>query len=462
MILHQFYLGCLAHASYLIGDEVTGTAWVVDPQRDVEPYLVFARDHGLRITDVVLTHIHADFVAGHRELRDRCGAVIHLGPDAKAAFTHRSEADGATYQVGQVRLRFLHTPGHTPEGISLVVHDCAQPGEPAAAVLTGDTLFVGDVGRPDLLAAVGADPVVLAGQLQESLGKLLQLPDDCLVYPAHGAGSLCGRSLGATNQSTIGQERRSNYALQPMDRASFVAAVTADQPPAPAYFAHDVAANRADLPSLVATLVDLDWAGWTAAVAAGAQVLDVRDGASFAGGHLPGAINVGLRGQFATWAGAVLDPARPVALIADTAEQADEAALRLRRIGFDALAGSLRGGMASVPPSTTINRLPRLAAIDLAAEQSGAHPPVVVDVRQSSEYAAGHIPGAMLIPLAELPKRWRELAGHARVVVHCAGGYRSLVAASLLRSHGLLAEDLLGGYQAWVRATAPAAALANH
>src|SRR5438067_5648116 len=296
MILKQFYLNCLAHASYIIADETTKTAAVVDPQRDIDQYLAFAADHGLRIAHVFLTHFHADFVAGHLELRDRTGAAIYLGAAARAEYPFTALHDGDVVELGRVRLKALETPGHTPESISIVVHDLDQSATEPHAVLTGDTLFIGDVGRPDLRVALGWSAADLGNLLYDSLReKLLKLPDGSLVYPAHGAGSLCGKALSKETVSTLGEQRRSNYALQPMSKQEFVALVTADQPDAPPYFTYDAVLNSKEHPTLDAALArelnPLPLDRVIAMQADGAQVLDTRDPGEFAAAHLAGSIN---------------------------------------------------------------------------------------------------------------------------------------------------------------------------
>ena len=315
MIFKQFYLPCLAHASYLIGDEKSGTAVVVDPQRDTDQYLAFAAEHGLKIKHVFLTHLHADFVAGHLELRDRAGAMIYLGAAAKATYPFTPLRDGETLEFGRVRLTVLETPGHTPESISILVYDLnALDAAPAArpyAVLTGDTLFIGDVGRPDLRAALGWSAAELGGMLFDSLHtKLLPLPDESLVYPAHGAGSLCGKSISKETVSTLGEQRRLNYALQPMTKEAFLQVVTADQPEAPAYFTYDAVLNSEERPTLDQTLARVNPMSLDDVLAAqktGGQILDTRDSSDFAAAHLAGSINIGLGGQYATWVGTVLN-----------------------------------------------------------------------------------------------------------------------------------------------------------
>src|ERR1700688_1010350 len=333
MIFKQFYLPCLAHASYLIGDEKTGTAAVVDPQRDIDQYIAFAAEHSLKIKHVFLTHLHADFIAGHLELRDRVGAGIYLGAAAKAGYAFTPLRDGDILEFGRVRLKILETPGHTPESISILVYDLTKSDTQPHAVLTGDTLFIGDVGRPDLRASLGWTANNLATHLYESLrDKLLTLPDECLVYPAHGAGSLCGKALIKETFSTLGEQRRFNYALQPMSEEAFVRLVTADQPDATPYFTYDAILNTREHATLNKNLkevlhpVELDEV--IRLGDASAQILDVRDAAEFAKGHLARSINIGLGGQYATWAGTLLDRAKPIVIIAEPGRE-QEAALRL-------------------------------------------------------------------------------------------------------------------------------------
>jgi glyoxylase-like metal-dependent hydrolase (beta-lactamase superfamily II) len=446
MIFQQFYLTCLAHASYLIGDDTSRRAVVVDPQRDVGQYVAFAAERGLTITDVVLTHIHADFVAGHLALRDQVGARVHLGRRAAVEFAFHALGEGDVIDLGKVRLLTVETPGHTPEGISLVV---AEGSAEPTAVLTGDTLFVGDIGRPDLLASVGVSADALARALFASLRRLAALPDAVKVYPAHGAGSLCGKNLGKETSSTIGQEKIGNYALNIRDEAAFVAAVTADQPEVPAYFGHDVAVNKREHATAVQRSPALDVPQFEAVIASGAQVLDVRDPAAFAGAHVIGAFNVGLRGQFAMWAGAVLDPARDIVVVADAGDQ-DETLIRLRRIGFDRVRGHLDGGMAALAGRLElVAGSRRIDAEDLSRRLQQADPPLVIDVRRHDEYANGNIPGSRNIPLQGLGRSLAGLPQGREIVVNCAGGYRSAIAASVLSARGFTVADLVGGYSAW-------------
>src|ERR1700730_14160011 len=349
MILKQYYLGCLAHASYLLGDEATSTAIIVDPQRDIQQYLTDAEKFGLQIRHVFLTHFHADFVAGHLELRDRCGATIHLGSRAQAEYAFVAMKDGDTLTFPGLRLQVLETPGHTIESISILLFDLQKDAGKPYAVLTGDTLFIGDVGRPDLRVSLGWTAPELGGYPYHSLhNKLLQLPDDTLVYPAHGAGSLCGKHLSSDTVSTLGEQRRFNYALQPMTKAEVVRLVAAEQPDAPAYFTFDAILNTRERPTLDSALQHalqpVELSEVLEMGDAGAQILDVRDATEFAKGHMAGSINIGLGGQYATWAGTLLDRTKPIVIIAEPGRE-QEAALRLGRIRFDHVKGYLRGGM---------------------------------------------------------------------------------------------------------------------
>ena len=461
MILQQFYLKCLAHASYLVGDETTGVAAVVDPQRDVDQYLEFASERGLRIEHVVLTHLHADFVAGHLELRDRVGATIYLGAKASAEYAFTPLGDGDEVRLGAIRLRALETPGHTPESISLLVFDPAVSADAPVAVLTGDTLFVGDVGRPDLRASLGWSASDLGKLLYDSLhGKLLKLPDASLVYPAHGAGSLCGRALSQETVSTIGEQRRVNYALRPMSQADFVKLVTADQPDAPPYFTYDAVLNSKERPTLDETLarevqpIPLD--GVLALQEAGAQVLDTRDAGEFASAHLKGSINVGLGGQYATWAGTVLRHERPIVIVAAPGRE-HESAVRLGRIGFDNVVGYLQGGLGSLAGHPDlVGRTERLSPA-VASERSGAA--TVVDVRTPHEREEGAIAGSIFVPLSQLEHRLGEIPHGRPLIVHCAAGYRSSIAASVLKREGFDdVSEIAGGMAAWQAAGLPVAA----
>ena len=464
MIFHQFYLNCLAHASYLIGDEETRTAVVVDPRRDIGPYLEEAERHGLRIRHVFLTHFHADFVAGHLELRDRTGAAIYLGAAARAEYAFTPMKEGDTLEFGNVRLEVLETPGHTAESISILVFDLARDATKPHAVLTGDTLFVGDVGRPDLRASLGWSATDLGRLLYHSLHtKLLPLPDSTAVYPAHGAGSLCGKSISKETTSTIGAQRQSNYALQPMSRDEFVALVTADQPDPPRYFTYDAVLNAKERPTLDAILesvlkpLPLDRV--LELQRAGGQVVDVREPATFAQGHLSGSINIGLSGQYATWAGTLLHHDVPIVIIAEPGRE-EEAAMRLGRIGFDNVAGYLDGGMQALEErADLVVETERASAASVAEDLASREPaPLVLDVRTPQEWQGKRIDGSVNVPLNQLPSRLADLPRDRTTVVHCAGGYRSSIAVSLLQRHGFThLIDLIGGIAAWEAAKLPLA-----
>jgi glyoxylase-like metal-dependent hydrolase (beta-lactamase superfamily II)/rhodanese-related sulfurtransferase len=462
MNLKQYYLGCLSHASYLITDERTRTAAVVDPQRDVEQYLADAAAGGYQIKHVLLTHFHADFLAGHIELRDRAGATIYLGNRAEAEFDFVKLKDGNRIQMGDVRLEILETPGHTPEGISILVYDLAKNPSRPHAVLTGDTLFIGDVGRPDLLASIGVTADELADMLYDSLTqKLVKLPDETLVYPAHGAGSMCGKSLSKETVSTIGEQKKFNYALQPMTRDEFKRLVTEEQPEAPAYFVHDAIRNRQERPSLERTLAASLQALSLDEVLRlrnqGAQLLDVRDAADFEGAHLAGSLNIALQGKYATWCGTILRQDAPIVVIAEPGSE-EEAVMRLGRIGFDNVAGYLRSGMEALRDRPElVARIDRITAVALAEELKGTNPPVVIDVRTDKEWSAGHIAGSRNVPLNHLRERLAELPPDRPAVVHCEGGYRSAIAASVLAGGGRKnVLDLVGGFKAWTASKLPA------
>jgi hydroxyacylglutathione hydrolase len=452
MYFEQFYLGCLAHASYMLGSE--GEAAVVDPQRDVEIYLKAAEQHGLEIRHIFETHLHADFVSGHLELAKRTGAKIYIGAQAGATFPHVALHDGSELRFGKLRIIALETPGHTPEGVCLVVIDKEKSQDPWA-VLTGDTLFIGDVGRPDLSKT--HTPQQLAGSLYDSLhDKLMKLGDQVLVYPAHGAGSLCGRNMRAERSSTIGTERLTNYALQIKGRDEFIRQLTENLPSRPEYFLQDAQINRTgasalsempDLPPISAgELDDL--------LKQGVFVLDVRPNADFAAAHVPGSINIALSGQFASWAGAIMGlSARPV-LVGDTQEQYDEARLRLARVGIEDPRGFLQGGIAAWKAAGfSMASVPQIKVQELS--QRSAHLQLL-DVRREAEWQAGHIEGAEWFPLDNFKISAPELDPAVTVAVHCQGGYRSMIACSLLQRAGLQnVMNVTGGFDAWRQAGLP-------
>ena len=455
MYFEQFYLGCLAHASYMLGSK--GEAAVVDPQRDVEIYLRAADQQGLKIRHIFETHLHADFVSGHLELAKRTGATIYIGAQAGATFPHAALRDGSEVRFGKLHITALETPGHTPEGICLVVTDEEQSQDPWA-VLTGDTLFIGDVGRPDLSKT--HTPQQLAGNLYDSLhGKLMTLSDRVLVYPAHGAGSLCGRNMRAERSSTIGTERLTNYALQIKSREEFIRLLTEDLPSRPEYFLQDAQINRAGAPALseLRDLPPISAADLDTLLQQGVFVLDVRPNAGFAAAHVPGSVNIALSGQFASWAGAIMGlNARPV-LVADTPEQYAEARLRLARVGIEDTRGFLQGGIAAWKQAGfPMAAVPQISVQELSRQRSSHLQ--MLDVRREPEWYAGHIEGAEWFPLDNFKISAPELDPSAPVAVHCQGGYRSMIACSLLQRAGIEnVMNVTGGFEAWRQAGLPVA-----
>jgi glyoxylase-like metal-dependent hydrolase (beta-lactamase superfamily II)/rhodanese-related sulfurtransferase len=454
MYFKQYYLGCLSHASYLVGDEASGRAVVVDPQRDVAQYVNDAAAAGLTIERVIETHFHADFLSGHLELQNATGATISYGSaaEASAEFPIDGLADGERLSLGEVELEVRHTPGHTPESISIVIYERAADEVPYG-VLTGDTLFIGDVGRPDLLTSVGVTADELARQLYRSTREqLLTLPDATRVFPAHGAGSACGKFLSSETSSTIGQQRRTNYALQPMSEDDFVHAVTEGQSLSPLYFAfaanrnkqaHDMLAE--DQPPRPMSLTEV-----LAEQRRGAVVLDTRDPAVFAQGHLVGSYNVGLAGRYAEYAGDVLTAEQPLVLVGEPGTEL-EGRNRLARIGFDRVIGYLHDPVEEfLAHRGWIVGASRLTASELAERIATVDALQLVDVRGPGEVAGGKIARASEVPLPRILDRLADLDPTAPTVVYCAGGYRSMIAASLMRASGFRdVSDLIGGYGAW-------------
>ena len=458
MYFKQFYLACLAHASYLIGSD--GEAVVVDPQRDVDEYLAEASAQGFQIKYVIETHLHADFVSGHQEIAARTGAQIVFGEKAGVQFAHRAVRDGEELRIGKAVLQILETPGHTPEGICILVTDTASPDEPQK-LLTGDTLFIGDVGRPDLAGGKGYTPQMMAEMMYDTLhGKLLKLPDEVEVYPAHGAGSMCGKNMSKETSSTIGEQRKFNYALKPMSKDQFVTMMTADLPEAPIYFPKDMEINRSGArglselqppaafsPQQVRELQDQ-----------GHILLDVRSAADFGAAHVPGSMNIGLGGQFAMWAGSLIPLNAAIVVIADTSAQVDESVVRLARVGIENVKGFLEGGVESWRAAGfPVDAIEQVTVAQLK-EQMANDDLQIVDVRRPGEYVNGHVPRALNAPLASLDKSLGPLPlrKDKLTAVICAGGYRSSAAASLLQKHGF--SNLLnvsGGTGAWINAGYP-------
>jgi hydroxyacylglutathione hydrolase len=454
MYFEQFYLGCLAHASYMLASE--GEAIVIDPQRDVEIYLTAAAEHDLKIRHIFETHLHADFVSGHRELAERTGAKIYIGPEGGARFSRVEVGNGYQLRVGKLRLDVLHTPGHTPESICLVVTDEEKSDSPWAA-FTGDTLFIGDVGRPDL--SQSHTPAELAGLLYDSLhNKLMKLPGDVLVYPAHGAGSLCGRNMRAERSSTIATERMTNYALQIGNRDEFIHELTSKVPVRPEYFAQDAEINRDGAAPLsqITQLKPLAPQALQSLLDQGVIALDVRPPSDFAKAHVPGSINIALSGQFASWAGSVIGlTARPV-LIADNDEQLSEACLRLARVGIEDARGFLEGGIegwkeACMPVATV-----QETSVEQLNQWLRSGETELIDVRREGEWKSGHIEGAIWTPLDTLSRDLPAIDHNRRLAVQCKSGYRSAIACSVLQKAGFKnVVNVLGGLDAWQAAKLP-------
>ena len=452
MKFNQYYLECLSHASYLIGDETTGRAVVVDPQRDVSEYIADAKELGMTIELVIETHFHADFISGHLELAEATGAKIVYSAVAEPEFDFMAVADGERYSLGDVELEFRHTPGHTPESMSIVIYEHAGDEVPYG-VLTGDTLFIGDVGRPDLLASIGFTRDELADKLYDSLhNKLMTLPDDTKVYPAHGAGSACGKNLSTELWSTMGEQRKTNYALRASSKETFVEMVTEGQPPAPSYFVYNAILNRKgrDLMDEEKMPPAMTYEEAKAALAGGAVLVDGRDPEEFGSGHLKGAINIGLEGRYAEFAGSVIKPDVDIVLFTDP-DRVLEGKNRLGRIGFDRVIGYVADPYAVMFENQgDVEVASRLTVPNLDERIADVPTLQVVDVRNPGEAAGGMIADAVNIPVGQLPDRLAELDPRKPTVVYCAGGYRSSVAASLLRQRGFEdVSDLLGGYNAW-------------
>ncbi len=463
MYFKQFYLGCLAHASYLIGSD--GVAAVVDPQRDVDQYSDEAQAQNLKIKYIIETHLHADFVSGHRELAAKTGAEIVFGKEAGATFPHRAAKDGDELNIGRVKLRIMETPGHTPESICILVTDTggiADEGARAPSpqkVLTGDTLFIGDVGRPDLAGGRGYTPQDMAAMMYDSLHeRLLKLDDSVEVYPAHGAGSMCGKNLSTETSSTIGQQRKFNYALQPMSKDEFVKMMTTDLPEAPAYFAKDAEINRAGAAAMdqLPQPTPLTPAEVFERAQDGAVILDVRSAAEFGAGHILGSVNIGLGGQFASWAGSLIPLNSAIVIVAESEEKVGEAQIRLARVGLESVMGFLAGGIYGWNQTGfKVDAVPQISVSELKDLIETRPDLQLIDVRRPAEYESGHAPGAITAPLAKLrdvlPSLRLDLAKPTAVI--CAGGYRSSAATSILQPLGFVnVLNVTGGTTAWINA----------
>lgn len=442
MHFKQFYLGCLSHASYYLGSN--GEAVVIDPQRDVQQYLDEAAADGAKIKYIIETHSHADFVSGHRELAAKTGAQIVFGQKAETGFETLKVKDGDILNVGHIRLRVYETPGHTPEGISILATGAGEPDR----LFTGDTLFIGDVGRPDLVGSKGFTAEQMAGMLYDSLHeKIMPLADETLVFPAHGAGSHCGRSLSKETFSTLGEQRQFNYALQPMAKDEFIRIVTADQPPAPAYFAESAAKNLAGASSLSEIAPPKESTAEQAAEFDGV-VIDVRTNTEYGSGHIPNSINIGLGGQFAPWVGQMVPVGTPITVAAANYEQVEEAVMRLARVGFETATNYVivrEGSVLKSTPQVSVRDVAKFAANDAATQ--------LIDVRRPAEYAAGHAKGALNIPLDVLSRELDRVDPGRPTFVICQSGYRSSLASGILENAGVREiNNVTGGTKAWIDA----------
>lgn len=448
--IERCYLGCLAHASYMVGSE--GVAAVIDPQRDVEVYLEAAARHGWRIEHIIETHLHADFISGHRELAERTGARIYLGEGSEAQFDHIAVRDGDEIQFGQCSLQFLQTPGHTLESVCIVMNNRGDPDRPGA-VFTGDTLFVGDVGRPDLSPT--HTPEQLAAILYRSLHeKLLTLPDDTEIFPAHGAGSLCGRQMSSENSSTIGRQRQTNYALLARTSEEFVHLLTDNMPARPEYFVQEVELNRRGAPPIaqLPALTALTAADVLEMQKQGVVVVDTRPAMQFAVAHVPGSIHIALTGQYASWAARILGLSAQLIICGEDPDHVRESQLRLSRVGIENVAGYLADGVAGwISGGFELDYIPQISVqefVELKASEPARL--LVLDVRETAEREAGAIEGSLSIPLGKLESRIAEVNSTKLVVVHCRGGYRSSIATSILRRAGFRdVANLTGGFDAW-------------
>lgn len=461
MLFRQYELGCLSLYSYLVGDETTGRAVVIDPQRDVSGYLADAEAHGLRIERVIETHFHADFLSGHLELAAATGATVSYGAPASADFPIETLHHAQRLSLGDVTLEIRSTPGHTPESISVVVYEHGEDREPWG-VLTGDALFIGDVGRPDLMASTGWTADDLARQLYRSIHEeLMTLPDGTRVFPAHGAGSACGKHMSAAPSSTIGAERATNYAVALPDERAFVASVTGGQSPAPRYFPFAAGANRQRHALLDdrAAPPELGVDSVVSHMESGGIVVDGRSTVAFASGHLGGSVNVDLDARFAEYAGDVVRPGQAVVVVTEPGRET-EARVRLARVGFDTVLGHLPDiQRVLVDRPELAARAARLTATDLAGWLDQEPAVQIVDVRAPAEQEAGMIAGACSLPLAQLLDRQQELDPGAPTIVYCSAGIRSSIAASLLRAEGFTAvADVIGGFESWSRAGLPVVA----
>jgi glyoxylase-like metal-dependent hydrolase (beta-lactamase superfamily II)/rhodanese-related sulfurtransferase len=435
MYVEQLYTGCLAEAAYYI--ESNGEAAIIDPLRETEPYTELAEKRGASIKYIFETHFHADFVSGHLDLARKSGATIVFGPNAAPQYTAYIAEDQEIFNLGNIRIKVLHTPGHTMESTTYLLLD---EEDKEHSIFTGDTLFIGDVGRPDLAVKSDLTKEDLAGHLYDSLQKqILSLPDEVIVYPGHGAGSQCGKNMSKETISTVGDQKKFNYALQPMSREQFVEVVTDGLSDPPAYFPENARINRAGYQNIdevmERNLKALDLANFKQAIAEGAKVLDTRDPAIYEQASVPGSLNIGLNGQYAVWVGTLIRIDQPLVLVTDP-EKAKEAVMRLARVGFENVKGYLDGGIKTWSNASEPTDKVKSIGSDLVGEFIG-HGYQVLDVRNNTEAQTEHVGGALNIPLKDLPDQLEQLEKDARYLVHCAGGYRSMIAASILKANGI-------------------------
>lgn len=449
MILEQIYTGCLAEAAYYI--ESDGEAVVIDPMREPWPYMNRAELRKAKIKYIFETHFHADFVSGHLELAEKTGAKIIYGPGAVTSFDSIVAKDGQEFQVGKIKIRVLHTPGHTPESSSYLLLD--EKGK-EYALFTGDTLFINEVGRPDLAISTSVTKEDLAGMLYDSLHiKIMTLPGSVIIYPGHGAGSACGKNIGKEAFDTLAHQMQVNYALQKMSKEEFIKKVCADIPPAPAYFAKNALLNKEGYKSLE----DVMETGMHAlspdefAVLGETEaqlILDTRPADEFARGHIPGSINIGLDGQFAPWAASLISDLKTRLLLVTEENKEEETLLRLARVGYDSILGYLKGGITAWEKSGRATAI--IERVDAQEPEKYLNSGfVVIDVRKKTEYDNVHLKGVLNYPLDAINEWTKELDRTKNYVLHCAGGYRSMIAASILRSRGFTRiKDVQGGFSA--------------
>lgn len=450
MYIEQLYTNCLAEAAYYI--ESNGEAAIIDPLRETEPYLQLAAKRNATIKYVFETHFHADFVSGHLDLSRKVNAPIVYGPHANTSYKVYNAADNEEFTLGNVKIRVLHTPGHTPESSCFLLLD--ETGK-EHAIFTGDTLFVGDVGRPDLLDGVMSREE-LASMMYDSLNhKIKTLPDHVIVYPAHGPGSACGKNIGKETFSTIGEQKKFNYALKDMSREAFIEKVTEGILPPPQYFFEDARINKTGYDPIEEVIREntkpLDLKTFTKAVQEGAIILDTRKADDFEKGFIPGSVNIGLNGQFAVWVGTLIDISKDLVLITEAGKE-EETVLRLARVGYEKVLGYLKDGVSSWQGTPETVR--SISAQEMKAEMDRGV--VVLDVRKPGEWNTSHVKNATFLPLADFPENFLSLDKSKPYIVHCGGGYRSMTAISIMKNHGFEhLTNIYGGFGAMQQAGLP-------